>query len=103
MKYVGRKCVIEGLRRVSSPVCADTRLAGHSPSARWIGRVHPVTSEGVMTGIQARKKTWAANCCAKFGKMAEHRARILEYVANRKLPVALPPKVKVEIKARRSC
>jgi small subunit ribosomal protein S8 len=57
MKYVGRKCVIEGLRRVSSP--GLRRYQGSQDIPRVLGGLGVSilsTSEGVMTGIQARKK-----------------------------------------------
>jgi small subunit ribosomal protein S8 len=57
MKYTGRKCVIEGLRRVSSP--GLRRYLGAQDVPRVLGGLGVSilsTSEGVMTGIQARKK-----------------------------------------------
>jgi small subunit ribosomal protein S8 len=57
LKYVGRKCVIEGLRRVSSP--GLRRYIGSQDVPRVLGGLGVSilsTSEGVMTGIQARKK-----------------------------------------------
>jgi small subunit ribosomal protein S8 len=57
LKYTGRKCVIEGLRRVSSP--GLRRYTGSQDVPRVLGGLGVSilsTSEGVMTGIQARKK-----------------------------------------------
>ena len=57
LKYTGRKCVIEGLRRVSSP--GLRRYVGSQDVPRVLGGLGVSivsTSEGVMTGIQARKK-----------------------------------------------
>jgi small subunit ribosomal protein S8 len=57
MKYTGRKCVIEGLRRVSSP--GLRRYLGSQDVPRVLGGLGVSilsTSEGVMTGVQARKK-----------------------------------------------
>jgi len=57
LKYQGKKSVIEGLRRISTP--GLRRYVGSTD----IPRVHAgmgvavlSTSEGVMTGVQARKK-----------------------------------------------
>jgi small subunit ribosomal protein S8 len=57
LKYVGRKSVIEGLRRVSSP--GLRRYIGGQEVPRVLGGLGVSilsTSEGVMTGTQARKK-----------------------------------------------
>jgi small subunit ribosomal protein S8 len=57
LKYTGRKCVIEGLRRVSSP--GLRRYVGSQDVPRVLGGLGVSivsTSEGVMTGNQARKK-----------------------------------------------
>jgi small subunit ribosomal protein S8 len=57
LKYNGRKCVIEGLRRVSSP--GLRRYLGAQDMPRVLGGLGVSiisTSEGVMTGMQARKK-----------------------------------------------
>jgi small subunit ribosomal protein S8 len=57
LKYTGRKCVIEGLRRVSSP--GLRRYLGAQEVPRVLGGLGVSilsTSEGVMTGMQARKK-----------------------------------------------
>jgi small subunit ribosomal protein S8 len=57
LKYTGRKCVIEGLRRVSSP--GLRRYLGSQEVPRVLGGMGVSilsTSEGVMTGVQAKKK-----------------------------------------------
>jgi small subunit ribosomal protein S8 len=57
MKYTGRKCVIEGLRRVSSG--GLRRYIGAQDVPRVLGGMGVSilsTSEGIMTGTQARKK-----------------------------------------------
>jgi small subunit ribosomal protein S8 len=57
LKYTGRKCVIEGVRRVSSP--GLRRYMGAQDVPRVLGGLGVSilsTSEGVMTGVQARKK-----------------------------------------------
>jgi small subunit ribosomal protein S8 len=57
LKYNGRKCVIEGLRRVSSPGLRHYLGANDIPRVLGgLGVSIISTSEGVMTGIQARKK-----------------------------------------------
>jgi small subunit ribosomal protein S8 len=57
LKYQGKKGVIEGLRRISSP--GLRRYAGSTDIPRVLGGMGVAvisTSEGVMTGVQARKK-----------------------------------------------
>jgi len=57
LKYTGRKPVIEGLRRVSSP--GLRRYTGATEVPRVLGGLGTSilsTSEGIMTGTQARKK-----------------------------------------------
>ncbi len=57
LKYQGKKSVIEGLRRVSSP--GLRRYVGSTDIPRVRGGLGVAvlsTSEGVMTGLQARKK-----------------------------------------------
>jgi small subunit ribosomal protein S8 len=57
LKYTGRACVIEGLRRVSSP--GLRRYMGAQEVPRVLGGMGVSilsTSEGVMTGAQARQK-----------------------------------------------
>jgi len=57
LKYEGKKNVIEGLRRVSTP--GLRRYVGADEIPRVLGGLGVVilsTSEGVMTGTQARKK-----------------------------------------------
>jgi small subunit ribosomal protein S8 len=57
LKYTGRKPVIEGSRRVSSP--GLRRYVGSSDVPRVRGGMGTSilsTSEGIMTGTQARKK-----------------------------------------------
>lgn len=57
LKYTGRKCVIEGLRRVSSPGLRRYTGAQEVPRVRGgLGTSILSTSEGVLTGLQARKK-----------------------------------------------
>ena len=57
LKYQGKKSIIEGLRRVSSP--GLRRYVGSTDIPRVRGGLGVAvlsTSEGVMTGVQARKK-----------------------------------------------
>lgn|SRR5688572_18408208 len=57
LKYDGRKGVIEGLRRVSRPGLRRYVGAGDIPRVRGgLGTAIVSTSEGLMTGVQARKK-----------------------------------------------
>ncbi|MEK7707664.1 MAG: 30S ribosomal protein S8 [Verrucomicrobiota bacterium] len=57
LKYQGKKCVIEGLKRVSTP--GLRRYVGATEIPRVLGGMGVAvisTPEGVMTGVQARKK-----------------------------------------------
>ena len=57
LKYQGKKSIIEGLQRVSSP--GLRRYVGSTDIPRVRGGLGVAvlsTSEGVMTGVQARKK-----------------------------------------------
>jgi small subunit ribosomal protein S8 len=57
LKYRGKKSVIEGLRRVSRPGLRHYVSATDIPRVRaGLGVAVVSTSEGVMTGTQARKK-----------------------------------------------
>src|ERR1700761_4086821 len=57
LKYTGRQPVIEGLRRVSSPGLRRYVGSQDVPPVRGgLGGSILSTSEGVMTGTQARKK-----------------------------------------------
>jgi small subunit ribosomal protein S8 len=57
LKYSGRKCVIEGLRRASSPGLRRYVGAQKVPAVRaGMGTSILSTSEGILTGTQARKK-----------------------------------------------
>ena len=57
LKYQGKKSVIEGLRRVSTPGLRRYVGATEIPRVRGgLGVAVVSTSEGVMTGHQARKK-----------------------------------------------
>jgi small subunit ribosomal protein S8 len=57
LKYTGRKCVIEGLRRASSPGLRRYVGSQKVPRVRGgLGTSILSTSEGILTGIQARKK-----------------------------------------------
>ncbi len=57
LKYQGKKSVIEGLRRVSSPGLRRYVGASAIPRVRGgLGVAVISTSEGLMTGVQARKK-----------------------------------------------
>ncbi|MSU56846.1 MAG: 30S ribosomal protein S8 [Pedosphaera sp.] len=57
LKYQGKKTVIEGLRRVSKPGLRNYVGAQEIPRVLGgLGTVVVSTSEGVMTGVQARKK-----------------------------------------------
>ncbi len=56
LKYDGRKGVIEGLRRVSTPGLRHYVGATDIPRVRGgLGTAILSTSQGVMTGVQARK------------------------------------------------
>jgi len=57
LKYRGKKTVIEGLRRLSRPGLRRYVRATQIPRVRGgLGVIILSTSEGVMTGAQARKK-----------------------------------------------
>ena len=57
LKYLGKKSVIEGLRRISTPGLRRYVGATDIPRVRGgLGVAVISTSEGVMTGNQARKK-----------------------------------------------
>lgn len=57
LKYRGRRNVIEGLRRISKPGVRCYASADRSPRVRGgLGVVVVSTSEGVMTGTEARRK-----------------------------------------------
>ena len=57
LKYEGKRSVIEGLRRISKPGLRHYVGATEIPRVRGgLGTAIVSTSEGVMTGVQARKK-----------------------------------------------
>ena len=57
LKYQGKKSVIEGLRRISRPGLRNYVGSTEIPRVRGgLGVAVISTSEGVMTGVQARKK-----------------------------------------------
>ena len=57
LKYEGKKTVIEGLKRVSTPGLRRYVGATEIPRVRGgLGVAVVSTSEGIMTGTQARKK-----------------------------------------------
>jgi small subunit ribosomal protein S8 len=57
LKYQGKKSVIEGLRRVSTPGLRRYVGSREIPRVRGgLGVTVISTSEGLMTGMQARKK-----------------------------------------------
>ncbi|MDB6029325.1 MAG: rpsH [Verrucomicrobiales bacterium] len=57
LKYEGKRGVIEGLRRVSTPGLRRYTGSKDVPRVRGgLGVVILSTSEGLMTGVQARKK-----------------------------------------------
>ena len=57
LKYQGKKSIIEGLRRVSSPGLRRYVAATEIPRVRGgLGIAVLSTSEGVLTGVQARKR-----------------------------------------------
>ena len=57
LKYEGKKNVIEGLRRISKPGLRNYVGATEIPRVRGgMGVAVISTPEGVMTGVQARKK-----------------------------------------------
>jgi small subunit ribosomal protein S8 len=57
LKYQGKKSIIEGLKRVSSPGLRRYVRSTEIPRVRGgLGVSVVSTSEGVMTGTQARKK-----------------------------------------------
>src|SRR5258706_13062147 len=70
LKYEGRKGVIEGLRRVSSPGLRRYVGATEIPRVRGgLGTAILSTSHGIMTGVQARKATSEENFSATFGEL----------------------------------
>jgi small subunit ribosomal protein S8 len=57
LKYEGKRSVIEGLRRISKPGLRNYVGATDIPRVRGgLGTAIVSTSEGLMTGVQARKK-----------------------------------------------
>jgi small subunit ribosomal protein S8 len=57
LKYQGKKNVIEGLRRISKPGLRHYVGAAEIPRVRGgLGIAIVSTSEGVMTGVEAKKK-----------------------------------------------
>ena len=57
LKYEGRRRVIEGLRRISSPGLRRYFAAKDIPRVRGgLGTAIVSTSRGLMTGVEARKK-----------------------------------------------
>jgi small subunit ribosomal protein S8 len=57
LKYEGKKCVIEGLKRISKPGLRNYVGANEIPRVRGgLGVAVVSTSEGLMTGLEARKK-----------------------------------------------
>lgn len=57
LKYQGKKCVIEGLKRISTPGLRRYVGATEIPRVRGgLGVSVVSTSKGVMTGTQARKQ-----------------------------------------------
>ena len=57
LKYDGRKGVIEGIRRISRPGLRRYVASDEIPRVHnGMGTAIVSTSEGVMTGVQARKK-----------------------------------------------
>jgi small subunit ribosomal protein S8 len=57
LKYQGKRSVIEGLRRISTPGLRKYLGSTEMPRVRGgLGVAIVTTSEGVMTGAQARKK-----------------------------------------------
>ena len=57
LKYNGKKSVIEGLKRISKPGLRKYVGATEIPRVRGgLGVAVVSTSEGIMTGVQARKK-----------------------------------------------
>lgn len=57
LKYQGKRCVIEGLRRISSPGLRRYVGSTEIPRVRGgLGVAVVSTSEGLMTDVQARRK-----------------------------------------------
>ena len=57
LKYEGKRCVIEGLKRISKPGLRHYVAATEIPRVRGgLGVAVVSTSEGVMSGLDARKK-----------------------------------------------
>lgn len=57
LKFEGKKCVIEGLRRISKPGLRHYVGSDKIPRVRGgLGVAVLSTPEGVMTGVQARRK-----------------------------------------------
>ena len=80
-----RRSVITNLKRISRPGCR--RYVGKTdirPVVGGMGISIVSTPRGLMTGHAARKRAWAANCCAKFGNRfwQEHCSGRVNHVAN---------------------
>ena len=57
LKFEGKKCVIEGMRRISKPGLRHYVGADEIPRVRGgLGVAVISTPEGIMSGVQARKK-----------------------------------------------
>lgn len=57
LKYTGRRGVIEGLRRISRPGLRNYVGSGEIPRVRGgLGVAVISTSEGIMSGVEARRK-----------------------------------------------
>src|SRR5688500_6615060 len=95
LKYNGRKGVIAGLKKVSKP--GLRRYVGATEIPRVLngmGISIVSTPKGVMTGSQAKKENVGGDLVA-FVWEKEFMSRI------GKIPVAISPKVKVDIKDRK--
>ena len=69
LKYQGKKSIIEGLSRVSTPGLRRYVGATEIPRVRGgLGVAVVSTSEGLLTDVQARKKNSAANCFVTCGE-----------------------------------
>jgi len=68
LKYEGKKNVIEGLRRISKPGLRHYVGATEIPRVRGgMGVAVISTPEGVMTGVQARKKNLGGEVVCHIG------------------------------------
>ena len=87
LKFNGKKSVIEGLKRVSTPGLRRYVGATEIPRVRGgLGVAIVSTSEGLLTDSRRARKTSAENCSATSGK----QLNLCRELENNRLP--FPPK-----------